>query len=508
MRHRVGLAVVGALVAALTAGCVPAQKVDEEPSPTESGSSIRWSRCTAEAIKLNPSVAENFVADCGTVSVPQDWKTATNGKPADGKTFEIAMMRLRAKDQKDRIGSILINPGGPGGSGYEFGAYLAPQLTGLTPQFDIIGFDPRGVGKSNPVECISNEDLDASFGYVPDPVTNPAFEGLVSINRRIGEDCGAKYGESLSLFSTEQAAQDIDAIRAALGEEKLNYLGFSYGTLLGAVYAQLFPTKIRAMVLDGAVDPTVTAAEGSEGQAMGFERALNNFSTWCKANASSCKLGADPRKTIENAIAQAQVRPATGEGGRKATAGWVFYSVVSSLYSEEAWPYLARAMEDLAKGDPRVTFLLADSYAERDENGEYSNLFDANNAVNCADSDYPTQEQIRDLQSQWRTKYPLFGAPLATGMLTCSLWPAKKDPYPTGKAEGAPPIVVIGTKGDPATPYESTPKLANMLGVGTVVTWEGEGHTAYPNTTCIRTAVDDYFIDLTVPAKDLTCPAK
>src|SRR5690606_34119656 len=133
------------------------------------------------------------------------------------------------------------------------------------------------------------------------------------------------------------------------------------------------------------------------------------------------------------------------------------------------------------------------------DDGTYSNLFDANIAVNCADGDYPTVEEIRGLQSQWRAKYPLFGAPLATGLLSCSLWPAKKDPYPTGKADGAPPIVVIGTLGDPATPYESTPKLAAMLGVGTVVTWEGEGHTAYPDTTCIRTAVDDYFTDLKVP---------
>jgi hypothetical protein len=178
------------------------------------------------------------------------------------------------------------------------------------------------------------------------------------------------------------------------------------------------------------------------------------------------------------------------------------------MYSQDAWPILARAISDLRRGNPQIMFLLADAYAERDSDGEYSNLFDANNAVNCVDSEqYPAVEDIRRLQGQWRTKYPLFGGPLAIGLLNCALWPAKKDPYPIGKAEGAPPIVVVGTTGDPATPYESTAKLAELLGTGTVVTWEGEGHTAYPETACIRTAVEKYLIDEQKPADDLTCPA-
>jgi hypothetical protein len=183
--------------------------------------------------------------------------------------------------------------------------------------------------------------------------------------------------------------------------------------------------------------------------------------------------------------------------------------VVSSLYSQEAWPFLARAISDLQRGDPRVLFLLADNLAERDSAGHYTNLYDALNAVNCADSDeYPSVARIRVLQTEWRDKYPLFGAPLALGLLNCSLWLGKRDPYPVGPATGSPPIVVVGTTGDPATPYESTAKLAGLLGTGTVVTWNGEGHTAYPETRCIRNAVDAYFIDLKIPAKGLTCPAR
>jgi hypothetical protein len=185
----------------------------------------------------------------------------------------------------------------------------------------------------------------------------------------------------------------------------------------------------------------------------------------------------------------------------------VLWGVIFAMYSQDNWKYVGPAIDNLRKGDPGLIFAMADSYAERDEQGHYSTMFDVFNAVNCADATFPTVAEIRSLQSQWRTKYPLFGAPLATGLLSCATWPVKKDPYPVGPATGAPPIVVVGTTGDPATPYESTIKLADMLGVGQVLTWEGEGHTAYPTTTCIRKAVDGYLIDLTVPDKGLRCPA-
>ena len=299
----------------------------------------------------------------------------------------------------------------------------------------------------------------------------------------------------------------MDAIRVAVGDQKLNYLGFSYGTLLGGVYANLFPRNIRAMVLDGAVDPQESPVTSSEGQARGFELAFSNFDRWCKANARTCPIAPDARGTVLAQLNTARRAPLKGRDGREATAGWVFTAVVLGMYSGDYWPVLARAIDNLRQGDPALMFVLADAYASR-EDGEYSNQFDAFNAVNCVDSEqYPTVEDVRRLQTQWRAKYPLFGAPLAIGLLTCSLWPAKKDPYPVGPATGSPPIVVVGTTGDPATPYESTAKLANLLGTGTVVTWEGEGHTAYPETACIRNAVEKYFIEGEKPAAGLTCPA-
>jgi len=196
-------------------------------------------------------------------------------------------------------------------------------------------------------------------------------------------------------------------------------------------------------------------------------------------------------------------------GDRQATAGWIFWAVVSSLYTQSGWEELAKALAQLAAGNPKEIFKLADRYVERDPSGGYAPMYDAFFAINCADEgNRGSAAQARALQAQWRAKYPLFGAPLATGLLTCAAWPGARDPYPTGKAEGAPPIVVVGTTGDPATPYEQTAKLADMLGVGRVLTWEGEGHTAYPSSDCITKAVDSYLVDLTVPEEGLRCPAR
>ncbi|MDG4829868.1 alpha/beta hydrolase [Solwaraspora sp. WMMD1047] len=506
-------AVVG-LLALLLAGCtVPpfAPRTEGgQPAAGPSGAGgVSWRSCPETPRELVGRGAPGMTYDCATVAVPQDWEAP------GGETFEIALLRIRSADQRDRIGSLLVNPGGPGASGVDTAVYLSfgPTYGGLpdsvTERFDIIGFDPRGVSRSSPVKCISDENLDASFGYDPDPDDQAEFDGLVALNRTIGEGCGQRYGDQLRLFSTEQAARDMDAIRAAVGDEKLSYLGYSYGTLLGATYAQLFPNKVRALVLDGAVDPRQDFVAGSESQAKGFERAFDNFTTWCAASPDRCPLAPDARAAVTGALEKARTSPLRGADGREATAGWVFYAMVSSLYTESGWEQLAEAIDDLNAGDPAGVFESADSYADRADDGSYSNLFDANLAVNCADEETaPEVPRIRELQSQWRAKYPLFGAALAVGMLPCAFWPGESDPYPTGPAAGAPPVLVVGTTGDPATPYEQTPALAEMLGVGVVLTWEGEGHTAYPQTRCITEAVDAYLIDLTVPPEGTRCPAR
>jgi len=519
--------VLAALVAAVvaTAGCtlpVFAPEDSDGAAPTTTapaaskappavpGTQAQWTPCPEVPRELVGQSAPTMTYDCASVAVPRDWNA-----PQSGGTYDVAMIRIRSASQRDRIGSLLLNPGGPGGSGVETAVYLSfgQAFSGLptevTNRFDIVGFDPRGVGRSSPVKCISDADQDATFAAPPDPESDAEFQEVVELNKRVAAACGQKYGDQLVNFSTEQAAKDMDAVRAAVGDKKTTYLGYSYGTLLGATYAQLFPDKVRALVLDGAVNPEQDFVAGSESQAKGFERAFSNFSSWCRATPDKCPIAPDARKAVTDALAKAEVSPVPGDDGREATPGWIFVAVISSLYTESGWRELAKAVDGLQAGDAGGIFTLADRYADRESDGSYSNLFDANLAVNCADTeDAPSVERIRQLQGEWRAKYPLFGPALAMGMLPCSFWPGKRDPYPAGAATGAPPIVVVGTTGDPATPYENTAELASMLGTGKVLTWEGEGHTAYPNTPCITTAVDRYLIDLTVPREGQRCPAR
>jgi pimeloyl-ACP methyl ester carboxylesterase len=511
-RSMIGALVVTALI---VAGCAVPRTRWVAPTAGASGPTatpsrdglLAWQPCPELAQEVAHRRIPNVTFDCTKIKVPQDWATAKDGKPSDGKTFDLALVRARAGGQQSRIGSLVVNPGGPGGSGVDVAVYLAAGLpTEVLRRFDLIGFDPRGVSRSTPVKCFSDADLDAYFAADPDPVDQATYDSYVALTRRMAQSCGDKYGDALRLFSTEQAARDIDAVRAAVGDEKLTYLGYSYGTLLGAVYAQLFPTRIRALVLDGAVDPTQNSVQAAEGQAKGFELAFEHFVSWCRGNPTRCPIGPDARAAVTGAIADARRAPVRGAGGREATAGWVFTALISSLYTEQGWLQLAAAIDGLKRGNPNGVFDLADQYAERDSAGHYSNLFDANAAVNCTDDDAtPGLDRMRALQSEWRSRYPLFGASLSLNLL-CGQWPGKRDPFPTGAATGAPPIVVVGTTGDPATPYEQTAKLAKMLGVGRVLTWDGEGHTAYPQTRCIADAVDRYLIQLQPPAEGTTCP--
>jgi pimeloyl-ACP methyl ester carboxylesterase len=495
-----------AFVAAVLSVVMVAAGCTDDPPPPPPGdvnTPITWADCRDDARdradEVGIDLPSGVTFECGTVRVPQDWNN-----PGNGETFDIVVMRA-VKDSPDEKVTVLTNPGGPGGSGLDHLARSAGDYMTLLDEANVASFDPRGVGVSSPVDCFTDSDLDASYAYDPDPVSQESFDGNVALARRMAEGCGTKYGEDLTLFSTEQTARDLDAIRSAVGDEKLTYFGYSYGTLLGAVYAQLFPAKVRAMVLDGAVDPTENSTDASEGQAIGFERALDNYSAWC-TSTPSCEIAANPRGAITAAITNARTAPVKGDDGRVATSGLVMWAVITALYSEDTWQYIGQSLDWLSNGDPRLIFLLADAYADRDDSGGYGNQTDANSAVNCTDGEYPTIDRIRALQSEWRTKYPMFGPPLATGLLTCSVWPAKKDPYPIGPATGAPPIVVVGTTGDPATPYESTEKLANLLGVGQVLTYDGEGHAeGYVDSSCIRRAVNNYLIDLVVPEKGLRC---
>jgi pimeloyl-ACP methyl ester carboxylesterase len=508
---RVAVAMASAAVLVL-AGCAPGSRWvtpagSAAPSASAGGSAapgkIAWHDCRADARAITGQLAQGFDYQCGAVEVPADWHATGNGK-----TFSIALLRVHKQSAAKVIGSLVVDPGGPGGSGVELAAYLSKELPStILDNFDVVGFDPRGVGRSTPtIDCVSDASLDKVLGADPDPATPADFDAYAALWKQVGQDCQDKFGDDLDLFATEQAARDMDAIRVAVGDEKLSYLGYSYGTLLGAVYAQLFPTHVRALVLDGAVDPQLKGAAATESQLGGFEHAFDQFAAWCKDQ--TCPIAPDPRAAVAAVMATSRSNPVSGPGGRKATAGWINTGVAEALYSDQLWPVMAQAIKDLQGGNAGKIFQLADEYGERDSAGHYGSLLKAFQVIGCDDDDSKiSSDEIRSLQTQWRSKYPLFGPGFATGLVSCQQWPAQRDPYPAGKAVGAPPILVVGTVNDPATPYAQAGALADMLGNATVLTWQGQGHTAYPQTTCIRTNVDSYLIDLTVPAKGTTCPA-
>jgi pimeloyl-ACP methyl ester carboxylesterase len=499
------------LVVAGLVGCSPTPPAPpgDAGQPAASERPTRWQPCPEVVEQWYGSVPDDVSYDCASIEVPVDWAAG----PAAG-TLPLALVRARSGQQQDRIGSLVVNPGGPGVSGVDAAARLAlgARAGGLPDEilrrFDVVGFDPRGVGRSSGIECGDDADWDAVFGSDPNPPDPAAFAEAVRVSQRIAASCAANQGDRLGAYSTHQTAQDLDAVRAAVGDARLTYLGYSYGTLLGATYAHLFPDRVRALVLDGAIDPREDPVTGSLGQAAGFERAFDGFVRWCADAPRDCPISADPAAALDEVTARARQAPVRAADGRAATPGWIFYAVVASLYDEGSWALLARAVAALRDGNPDAVFSLADGYTGRDPDGGYGGLFAANMTINCADAEVDLDaEQIRQLQQQWGQRYPRFGPALAVGLLACADWPAAADPYPVGPAAGAPPILVVGTTGDPATPYEQAPRLAELLGTGVLVTWEGNGHTAYPHADCVADTVDAYLIDLTVPDDGLRCPA-
>jgi pimeloyl-ACP methyl ester carboxylesterase len=442
------------------------------------------------------------------MKVPLDWANPTNGK-----TVSITVLRIRSESQHDRIGSLVINPGGPGGSGTEAALELAvselPQA--ILDRFDIVGFDPRGIGLSDPLNCIPAKEKDAELNMPPDPVSDADWAALVAEDTKVADECYSIYGSDLTFYSTTETVRDMEALRAKLGDSKLTYLGYSYGTLIGAEYASAYPDKVRALVLDGAVDPTISSIDQDKTQAAGFQLAFSHYAAAC-AKSSKCPLGSDPVGFVQQLMATSDQHPipsGNSKDKRVVESGAVLLAVISALYDESQWDQLTTALTDATKGDGSGILALDDQYNERQPDGSYSNIEDANATIGCADeTDRPTMAQARTLQAQWRASNPLFGGSAASSLGFCSAWKAPPDKPITVADNHAPTVLVVGTTGDPATPISGAKHLAALLGSGDLLVWQGDGHTAYPKTTCITNDVDSYLIDLTAPAPDSTCPAE
>ncbi|MGH8823639.1 MAG: alpha/beta hydrolase [Jiangellaceae bacterium] len=498
-----------AAVALLAAACSSDQPtIGREPTSTPApdataGVDEALSRFYGQTLEWEPCRDE---FECATAQVPLDYDAP------DGEVIELALLRAPATGD-DRIGSLLVNPGGPGGSGVDYATSTVVN-DAVHERFDIVGFDPRGVGESAPVDCLSDTDLDefVSADGSPDDATEVML--LVEQASGLADGCATRETAMLPHLGTADVARDLDVLRAALGDEQLNYLGKSYGTSIGAVYAEQFPERVGRVVLDGAIDPALTGAEVAFGQAEGFERALDAYLAYC-LEGEECPLGrieTEARSTLANLLDVIDATPLpTDDESRPLTEGLAVRGIALPLYltPDQGYPVLSLALDDALAGDGAALLALADIYLFRNPDGTYDgNTNEAIYAVNCVDRPHPSSiAEIEAAIPEFEAASPIFGSFLAWDELTCVEWtvPPATEVAPV-TAPGAGPIVVVGTTGDPATPYEWAESLARQLESGVLVSYEGSVHTAYrEGSECVDEAVDTYLLEGTAPDDGLRC---
>jgi pimeloyl-ACP methyl ester carboxylesterase len=446
---------------------------------------------------------------CATAEAPLDWSD-----PAAG-SIDLALVRQTATTG-NRLGSLLVNPGGPGGSGYDFVLDSVDFATDerLQANYDIVGFDPRGVNRSTPVTCYqSPAELDAYiYNILPGaPGSDEWLAAASAATKAFGERCLELTGPLLGLVDTPSAARDLDMLRAILGDQKLNYLGYSYGTLLGSVYADLFPGKAGRLVLDGAVDPAASDFDQTAAQAKGFEGALIAFLEDC-ATAEDCPFAGsvdDSLAEIRALLDSLDASPLANDDGRQLGSGAMFTAIILPLYNEDNWQFLRQLFGSVLQGDASYAFQLADNYNGRNPDGTYrDNQTEAFISINCLDEHGDGNvETMRREAELLKELAPVFGPQMSWGGTGCPNWPvpAKRDREKI-VAPGSPDILVVGTTNDPATPYDWAVTLADTLENGHLVTYTGEGHTAYnKSNSCVNDAVDDFLVDGTVPSSDPNC---
>jgi pimeloyl-ACP methyl ester carboxylesterase len=481
-------------VIVLLIGTSSIQRAEHEPSTVAQYQSqkLTWSTCY-----------DSF--ECAYLRVPVDYLNLKDGR------FNLRVLRHKATSQRKKIGSLVINPGGPGASGVDY-AYNSDYIFGpsLLEKFDIVGFDPRGVGQSDPIRCLTNSQTDASFAADSKPDNQKELDSLIEQMRQYVSRCESRTRDILH-YSTVDSARDMDLLRAALGEKKLNYLGVSYGTYLGTLYANFFPTRVGRMVLDGAISTTVTSTSQNLTQAIGFDSALNAFIANCYSR-SDCALKqpiAQARLQIISIFQNASGKSLSSGKGRAVTESLVVLGTAAALYDRTTgWPQLRAAIKQSQTGAGDNFLALADQYAQRNNDGTYgSNETDAQFVIDCLDwrGSHTTAEMVRQAKV-FAVKAPVFGPYLAYSGLACQFFPKLLIASPVIKTISTVPIIIIGTTRDPATPYTWALDLHSTILNSRLVSLIGDGHTGYGHgSSCVDNAVDRYFLTGLPPAHDLTC---
>ncbi|WP_222650172.1 alpha/beta hydrolase [Rhodococcus sp. BP-332] len=468
--------------------------------------SLEFGACDAGIVDSQPPVPQVVEAakktECAMLTVPMDYEDL------DGETIEIAVSRISATGENP-IGSVLLNPGGPGAAGTTLAPLVNALWTGgpIPERFDIVGFDPRGVGLSNPaIDCYSDEERDA------DAPLSALGEWTEESARAIVDKCadGSGSDEILAHLGTRDVARDMDVLRSALGDDKLTYAGVSYGTRLGSVYAEMFPENVRALVLDGAVDPLMDTADRRIQLSEGLQASFQRLADFC-VTQNACPLGTDPAQAtavVQNLLQPLEEEPLVASDGREVGFLAAGEGIVSGLYSEAGWPAIIAGLTELKAGRPDALLAIRDGYYGRSDNGEYTNSFEALFAINCLDEERFTEEEMTRLGHDLNEAVPFLdpgtAPPAQDG---CEFWPAEPTlgyPYATD-IDGLPEVLVVSATGDPVTPHEGGISLAETLGAR-LLTVDGNQHgTIISANACVDGVIADYLIDLELPDDGTRC---
>ncbi|MBY4212422.1 alpha/beta fold hydrolase [Rhodococcus fascians] len=467
---------------------------------------LEFGACDASIVDAQPPVPEVVEAaertECAMLTVPMDYEDL------DGETIEVAVSRISATGDNP-IGSVVLNPGGPGAAGTTLAPLVNALWTGgpIPERFDIVGFDPRGVGLSNPaIDCYSDEERDA------DAPLSALGKWTEESARAIVDECadGSGSTEVLAHLGTRDVARDMDVLRSALGDDKLTYAGVSYGTRLGSVYAEMFPENVRALVLDGAVDPLMDTAGRRIQLSEGLQASFQRFADFC-ATQAACPLGTDPARATAAAqelLQPLEEKPLVAADGREVGFLAASEGIVSGLYSEAGWPAIITGLAELKAGRPDALLAIRDGYYGRSDSGEYTNSFEALFAINCLDEERFTEEEMTQLGHDLNEAVPFLDPgstpPAQDG---CEFWPAEPTlgyPYATD-IDGLPEVLVVSATGDPVTPHEGGIRLADTLDARLLTVEANQHGTIISANACVDGALADYVIDLELPDEGTRC---